>query len=102
MLTGLLVPSSGVYWISYQLMKNGSTGTRLTGTPNMYVESYNSSGTPNAGDGGSGRHFIKVSAGGFAELAVNDYVKLMMYGSASSNVRVHSGTHSTWSGYLIG
>ena len=102
MLTGIKVPSSGVYWVTYNLMSNGSTGTRLAGTPEMYVESYNSSGTSSAGQGGSGYHFIKVSGGCFAELAANDYVKLMMFGSDSSNVRVHSGVHSTWSGYLIG
>lgn len=101
-LTGLLVPSSGVNWGNFIFTKNGSTGTRIAGTPLTYFEAYNASGTSSAGVGGSGRHFFKAVGGGFAELAANDTVQLMFQGSNSSNVRVHSGTHSIWSGYLIG
>tara|TARA_B100000131_G_scaffold151630_1_gene147101 strand:+ start:188 stop:901 length:714 start_codon:yes stop_codon:yes gene_type:complete len=101
-LTGLLVPSSGVNWGNFIFTKNGSTGTRIPGTPLTYFESYNASGTANAGVGGSGRHFFKCVGGGFAELTAGDTVQLMFQGSNSSNVRVHSGTHSIWSGYLIG
>jgi len=104
MLTGLLVPSSGVYWAVYLLTKNGGSAytDRLAGCPYSYVESYNSSGTSSAGNGGSGRHFIKIVGGGFADLTAGDYVNLMMQASNSSNVRVHSGVHSTWTGYLVG
>ena len=104
MLTGLLVPSSGVYWAVYLLTKNGGSAytDRLAGCPYSYVESYNASGTSSAGVGGSGRHFIKIVGGGFADLTAGDYVQLMMQASNSSNVRVHSGVHSTWTGYLIG
>ena len=101
-LTGLLVPSSGVNWCTLIFTKNGSTGVRIAGTPYTYFEAYNASGTPSAGVGGSGRHFFKAVGGGFAELTAGDTVQLMCQGSNSSNIRVHSGVHSLWSGYLIG
>ena len=65
-LAGLLIPSSGVYWGTFIFTKNGSTGVRIPGTPLTYFESYNSSGSANAGQGGSGRNFKKVVGGGFA------------------------------------
>ena len=104
MLTGLLIPSSGVYWAVYLLTKNGGSAytDRLAGTPYSYVESYNSSGSSSAGESVGTRHFIKVVGGGFADLTAGDYVQLMMQASNNSNVRVHSGVHSTWTGYLIG
>lgn len=102
MLTGLLIPSSGVYWATFFLAVGGSTSTRIAGTPLTYWESYNSSGSANAGQGGSGRNFTKVVGGGFADLAAGNTVQLMLQASDSSNVRVHSATHSLWSGYLIG
>ena len=101
-LVGLLVPSSGVNWCTLILTKNGSTGTRIAGTPYTYFEAYNASGTASAGVGGSGRHFFKAVGGGFAELTAGDTVQLMCQGSNSTNIRVHSGVHSLWSGYLIG
>ena len=101
-LVGLLIPSSGVNWCTLIFTKNGSTGVRIAGTPYTYFESYNASGSANAGVGGSGRHFFKAVGGGFAELTASDTVQLMCQGSNSSNIRVHSGVHSLWSGYLIG
>jgi hypothetical protein len=101
-LTGILVPSSGVNWCSFELMLNDSTGSRISGTPKMYEEAYNASGTANAGVGGSGRHFKKITGSCQVYVSSSDTVRLMVYTTASSNLRIHSGSHSTFCGYLLG
>ena len=103
-LTGLKIPSSGVYWVAYFTVKNGGSSylNRTPGSPYTYEESYNSSGSSSAGEVTNSVGFKKVVGGGFADLTAGDYVELMAQCSNNSNVRVHSGVHSTFSGYLIG
>tara|TARA_B100000073_G_scaffold342492_1_gene345673 strand:+ start:4401 stop:5600 length:1200 start_codon:yes stop_codon:yes gene_type:complete len=101
-LTGLLIPSSGVNWCSFNLMLNDSTASRIPGTPDMYEEVYNASGSANAGIGGSGRYFKKVTGSCQVYVSHTDTVRLMFYCSASTNARIHSGSHSTFCGYLLG
>ena len=101
-LTGILIPSSGVNWCSFNLMLNDSTGSRISGTPQMYEEVYNASGSANAGIGGSGRYFKKVTGSCQVYVSSSDTVRLMFYCSASTNARIHSGDHSTFCGYLLG
>ena len=101
-LTGILIPSSGVNWCAFNLMLNDSTGSRISGTPEMYEEVYNASGSANAGVGGSGRHFKKITGSCQVYVSSSDTVRLMFYCSASTNARIHSGDHSTFCGYLLG
>ena len=101
-LSGLLIPSSGVNFVAYELMLNDSTGSRIAGTPLMYEEVYNASGSANAGIGGSGRYFKKVTGSCQVHVSSSDTVRLMVTCSASSNLRIHSGSHSTFCGYLLG
>jgi len=101
-LSGVLIPSSGVNFVSYELMLNDSTSSRITGTPLMYEEVYNASGSANAGVGGSGRYFKKVTGSCQVHVSSSDTVRLMVTCSASTNLRIHSGAHSTFCGYLLG
>jgi|9_EtaG_2_1085328.scaffolds.fasta_scaffold06176_3 hypothetical protein len=101
-LTGILIPSSGVNWCSYELMLNDSTASRISGTPKMYEEVYNASGSANAGVGGSGRYFKKVTGSCQVYVSSSDTVRLMFYCTDSTNARIHSGSHSTFCGYLLG
>ena len=97
---GFTVPSSGVNWGAFQLMKGTSTGTIADGSHRSYHEAYNGSGSSagNAGD----YHFKSVVNSATVSLTQNETIRLTANGSDSVNLRIHSGNFSSFSGYLIG
>jgi hypothetical protein len=100
LLVGFTVPSSGVNWASFQLMKGTSTSAIADGSHRSYHEAYRGSGS-SAGNVGD-YSFKRVVNSATVSLTQNETIRLKVHASNSVNLRIHSGNQSSFSGYLIG